>query len=108
VAAALRRAAGYAEAGADSLFVPGLADLAAIAELAAGPLPVAVMAGPGAPAVAQLAAAGVVRVSLGSAIAQAAYGLAARAATELFSAGTYDSTSAGFSYTAMNDALEPG
>ena len=74
VAAALERAAAYKVAGADSLFVPGLVDLAAIAELVTGPLPVAVMVWPGAPTVAELAAAGVVRISLGSAIAQAAYG----------------------------------
>jgi 2-methylisocitrate lyase-like PEP mutase family enzyme len=37
--------------------------------LAAGPLPVAVMVWPGAPSVAELAAAGAVRISLGSAIA---------------------------------------
>src|ERR1035441_2412911 len=36
---ALERSAAYAAAGADSLFVPGLVDPAAIAELAAGPLP---------------------------------------------------------------------
>jgi 2-methylisocitrate lyase-like PEP mutase family enzyme len=107
VAATLRRAAVYAEAGADSLFVPGLADLAAIAELAAGPLPVAVMVGPGAPTVAELTAAGAVRISLGSAIAQAAYGLAARATSELLTTGTYDSSSDGFDYAAMNDALQP-
>jgi 2-methylisocitrate lyase-like PEP mutase family enzyme len=106
VAAALRRAAQYAGAGADSLFVPGLTDLAAIAELAAGPLPVTVMAGPGAATVAELTTAGVVRISLGSAVAQAAYGLAARAATELFTTGTYDSSTNGFSYTSMNNALQ--
>ena len=83
VAAALERAVAYKAAGADSLFVPGLVDLAAIAKLAAGPLPVAVMAWPGAPTVAELTAVGVVRISLGSAIAQAAYGVAARAAAEL-------------------------
>jgi 2-methylisocitrate lyase-like PEP mutase family enzyme len=71
---ALERSAAYAAAGADSLFVPGLVDPAGIAELAAGPLPVAVMVWPGAPTVAELAAAGAVRISLGSAIAQAAYG----------------------------------
>jgi hypothetical protein len=38
------------------LFVPGLVDPAAIAELAKGPLPVAVMVWPGAPPVAELAA----------------------------------------------------
>jgi 2-methylisocitrate lyase-like PEP mutase family enzyme len=104
MAAALERAAAYQAAGADSLFVPGLTDLALIAELAAGPLPVAVMAWAGAPTVAELTAAGVVRISLGSAIAQAAYGLAARAATELFTSGTYNSTVDGIDYQTMNVA----
>ncbi len=105
VAAALVRAAAYKAAGADSLFVPGLVDLAAIADLAAGPLPVAVMAWPGAPAVTELTAAGAVRISLGSAIAQAAYGVANRAAAELFTTGTYSSSADGFEYGTMNDAL---
>jgi 2-methylisocitrate lyase-like PEP mutase family enzyme len=104
---ALSRAAVYAAAGADSLFVPGLVDVAAIAELVAGPLPVAVMAGPGAPSVAELAAAGVVRISLGSAIVQAAYGLAARAATELLTSGTYESTADGIPYGTMNASVAP-
>jgi 2-methylisocitrate lyase-like PEP mutase family enzyme len=44
----LARSSAYAETGADSLFVPGLADMQVIAELAeASPLPVNVMAGPG-------------------------------------------------------------
>jgi 2-methylisocitrate lyase-like PEP mutase family enzyme len=105
LAVALERAGIYQTAGADSLFVPGLVDVRAIAELAAGPLPVAVMAWPGAPMVSELAAAGVVRISLGSAIAQAAYGLAARAAAELFTKGTYDVTAGGVEYRVMNDAL---
>jgi 2-methylisocitrate lyase-like PEP mutase family enzyme len=90
LAEALDRAAAYAEAGADSLFVPGLTDPGSLATLAKGPLPVAIMVWPGAPAVAELAAAGVVRISLGAAITQAAYALAARATTELLTAGTYD------------------
>jgi 2-methylisocitrate lyase-like PEP mutase family enzyme len=102
---ALERSAAYAAAAADSLFVPGLVDPAAIAELAAGPLPVAVMAWPGAPSVAELAAAGAVRISLGSAIAQAAYGVAARAATELLTSGTYDSVADGIAYGTMNDSV---
>jgi 2-methylisocitrate lyase-like PEP mutase family enzyme len=52
-----------------------------------------------------LTTAGVVRISLGSAVAQAAYGVATRAATELFTAGTYDSSADGFDYGTMNDAL---
>jgi 2-methylisocitrate lyase-like PEP mutase family enzyme len=103
--AVLERAAAYCAAGADSLFIPGLVDLEAIAKLVAGPLPVAVMAWPGAPTVAELTAVGVVRISLGSAIAEAVYGLAARAAAELFTSGTYDTIAHGFGYTAMNEAL---
>jgi len=102
---ALERSAAYAAAGADSLFVPGLVDPAAIAELAQGPLPVAVMAWPGAPPVAELAAAGAVRISLGSAIAQAAYAVAVRATTELLTSGTYDSVAGGIAYDTMNDAV---
>ena len=102
---ALERSAAYAAAGADSLFVPGLVDLAGIAELAKGPLPVAVMVWPGAPSVAELAAAGAVRISLGSAIAQAAYAVAVRAATEMLTSGTYDSVADGIAYGTMNDAI---
>ncbi|HEX6524513.1 MAG TPA: isocitrate lyase/phosphoenolpyruvate mutase family protein [Streptosporangiaceae bacterium] len=83
------RAQAYADAGADGLFVPGLIDLGTIAALASGPLALNVMAGPGAPAVRELAAAGVARVSVGSAIAQSAYQVASRAAAELLSTGTY-------------------
>jgi 2-methylisocitrate lyase-like PEP mutase family enzyme len=108
VKAALERAAAYAAAGADSLFVPGLADLTAIAELAAGPLPVTVMAWAGAPSVAEFSAAGAVRISLGSAIAQAAYAVASRAATELLTSGTYDSSADSIPYDTMNAAVGNG
>ena len=85
------------------MFVPGLVDPAAIAELAKGPLPVAVMAWSGAPSVAELGAAGAVRVRLGSAIAQAAYVVAVRAATELLTSGTYDSVvDASFSHIILS------
>jgi 2-methylisocitrate lyase-like PEP mutase family enzyme len=103
--ATLERAAAYAAAGADSIFVPGLIDPAAIAELAAGPLPLAVMVWAGAPTVPQLASAGAVRISLGSAVAQAAYEVAARATRELLVDGTYDSTADGIPYAKINDAL---
>jgi len=103
--AALQRAAAYAAAGADSLFVPGLTDLDAITELAAGPLPVAMMVWDGAPTVAELTAAGAVRISLGSAIAQAAYAVAARATTELLTDGTYRSTAHGITYERINAIL---
>jgi 2-methylisocitrate lyase-like PEP mutase family enzyme len=105
VDATLERAAAYAAAGANSLFVPGLIDLDALAKLTAGPLPIAVMVWAGAPTVAQFAAVGVARVSLGSAIAQAAYAVAARATKEMLTTGTYDTTADGVSYSETNQAL---
>jgi hypothetical protein len=47
----------------------------------------------------------VARVSLGSAIAQAAYALAARAAAELIAQGTYDATADAIPYDRMNAAI---
>ena len=66
VAEALERAHAYAGAGANGLFVPGLADLGLLARLCeSSPLPVNFMAFPGAPSAAQVAAAGVARISHG-------------------------------------------
>jgi 2-methylisocitrate lyase-like PEP mutase family enzyme len=90
----IERAKQYAEAGADVLFVPGVVDAATIRELvAASPLPLNVMVGPGSPSVAELTALGVTRISVGPAITTAAYGLATAAAEELLSSGTYESLS---------------
>ena len=63
------------------------------------------MAWPGAPSVAEFAAAGAVRVSLGSGIAQAAYAVAARATKELLTSGTYDTTAEALSFGELNAAL---
>jgi 2-methylisocitrate lyase-like PEP mutase family enzyme len=102
----LARAAAYAEAGADSLFVPGLLDLGILAALTSKvSLPVNVMAGPGAPDVATLGAAGVRRVSLGQAITQAAYTLARKAAAEVLTVGTYDSIAGADSFSDINGAF---
>jgi 2-methylisocitrate lyase-like PEP mutase family enzyme len=101
----LARAERYAAAGADSLFVPGVVDPAVIKVLVDGPLPLNVMAHPGAPTVAELAALGVARISVGTGIAQAAYGLAATAARELLTAGTYDSLAGALPYGELNDLL---
>lgn len=104
----LARASIYAEAGADSLFVPGLLDLATLAELTSKVrLPVNVMAGPGAPDVAALRAAGVRRVSLGQAVAQAAYTLARKAAAEALSSGTFDTIAGADSFGDINEAFRP-
>ena len=63
---ALQRARAYADAGASGLFVPGLADETLIERVVeASPLPVNVMAMPGVPSRARLAAIGVARISHG-------------------------------------------
>ena len=66
VDAAIERARAYAEAGASGFFVPGLADLQLLKRVCeASPIPVNFMAFPGAPSAAEVAAAGVARISHG-------------------------------------------
>ncbi|HYR46564.1 MAG TPA: isocitrate lyase/phosphoenolpyruvate mutase family protein, partial [Thermoanaerobaculia bacterium] len=87
---AVRRCNAYRAAGADCLFVPGVADDETIARLAnaiEGPLNV--LAVPGTPPVARLASLGVRRVSLGSGPMRATMGLLRRIARELLETGTY-------------------
>ncbi len=80
----------FQEAGADVLYAPALDRPEDIRELlAAVELPVNVLARPGAPSVAELAALGVKRVSVGGAFAFAALGAALGAANELLHDGTY-------------------
>jgi 2-methylisocitrate lyase-like PEP mutase family enzyme len=99
----VRRAAVYAEAGADGLFVPGLVDPEIIADLVRRvDLPVNILAGPGAPPVAELAGLGVTRISVGSALTQAVAGLVREAARELLSAGTYRALEGGIDYRRLN------
>lgn len=86
----LRRAEVYAEAGADTIFVPGLTDLDVIAKFVGeSPIPVNIMVGPGGPTIDELAKVGVRRVSLGASIAFAAYSLVVRATREILNRGTY-------------------
>jgi 2-methylisocitrate lyase-like PEP mutase family enzyme len=66
--AALDRAHAYADAGASGIFLPGLVDETLIARACAGiPLPVNILAIPGAPAARSLARLGVARISYGAA-----------------------------------------
>jgi 2-methylisocitrate lyase-like PEP mutase family enzyme len=88
----IRRLQAFAAAGADVLYAPGPRDLGMIRTLcAAVGKPVNVIMGlAGAPfSVDQLAAAGVRRISLGSALARAALGEFLRAAREIKEHGTF-------------------
>jgi 2-methylisocitrate lyase-like PEP mutase family enzyme len=88
----------YQEAGADVLYAPVLRTLEEVREVVGSvDRPINVLAVPGLPPVAELAEAGVSRVSIGSAFAYDAYGALLQAATEFRNAGTY-----GFLDRAMN------
>ena len=89
----IRRLQAFSEAGADVLYAPGLPDLAAIRTVCAElDKPVNAVMGLGGPTytVAELAAAGVRRISVGGSFARAALGALMRAAEEVRDMGTFD------------------
>jgi 2-methylisocitrate lyase-like PEP mutase family enzyme len=86
----IARLQSYQEAGADVLFAPGVTKLEEIRQLVSSvDLPVNVLALPGTPPVADLAAVGVSRISVGGAFAFVALGAVAEAARELRDRGSY-------------------
>ena len=90
LAEATRRAALYAEAGADGFFAPGLTEPEAIRALTdAVALPVNLLAMPGLPAAAELERRGVRRLSAGSGITSAVYGRARTLACGFLTDGAY-------------------
>ena len=91
VGESIARAERYLAAGCDGIFVPAVVDpdeIRTIASAIAVPLNVLVV--PRLPPVAELAELGVHRVSAGSAIAQAALGVARQAAARFLAEGRYD------------------
>ena len=100
----IRRLQAFAEAGADVLYAPGLRsaeDVLAVVR-AVAPKPVNVLMSGGLKlTVEQLSEMGVKRISVGSALALAAYGEFYRAAQEIKTSGT-------FSFTVALDAVRAG
>lgn len=85
----IARLQAYQEAGADVLFAPGLRSLQDIRSVVSSvDRPVNVLQLAGCPTVAELASAGVARVSVGGSFAFAAYGALVEAARELAGPGT--------------------
>ncbi len=85
----IARLVAYRDAGADCVYAPGLTDIGQIkAVVEAVGVPVNVLALATAPAIPELAAAGVRRVSTGSLLAGAAYGALHAGGQELLTAGT--------------------
>ena len=86
----IARLQAYQAAGADVLYAPGLRSLEDIRQVVREvDRPVNVLALDGAPTVAELAEAGVSRISVGGSFAFAALGAVVAAATELREQGTY-------------------
>lgn len=85
----IARLIAYRDAGADVLYAPGLAGIGDIERVVSEVrAPVNVLAVPGVPTIAELARAGVRRVSTGGALAWVAYGALVDAGRELLEAGT--------------------
>jgi 2-methylisocitrate lyase-like PEP mutase family enzyme len=82
------RAARYADAGADGIFVPAVTDPDEIRAIVADVgLPLNVLTVPGLPPVADLASMGVARISAGSGLAQIAAGVVQAVTSEFFAGG---------------------
>jgi 2-methylisocitrate lyase-like PEP mutase family enzyme len=109
----IARLLAYQEAGADVLYAPGIVDLDDIRRVVgAVDRPVNVLVRPGMAPVAELAGAGVARLSVGGAFSHVALAALARAGRELLEDGTYGFLEAaaegsGLARTAFRDA-EPG
>jgi 2-methylisocitrate lyase-like PEP mutase family enzyme len=85
----IARLQAYQEAGAEVLYAPGLVDIADIRSVVSSvDRPVNVLLLPGMAPVAELAEAGVARISVGGAFSGIAFGAVARAARELLEHGT--------------------
>ena len=87
----IRRLTAYADAGADCLFAPGIRSIADISSIvnAVAPRPVNVLVGSDYTTLSALADAGVRRISVGGALARAAWAGFLRAAKEIAEYGTF-------------------
>ncbi|BBK33072.1 2-methylisocitrate lyase-like PEP mutase family enzyme [Stella humosa] len=106
----IARLQAFEAAGADVLYAPGLPDLSAIRTVcAAVGRPVNVVMGLSGPrySVAELAGAGVKRISVGGALARAALGAMVRAAEEMRDAGTFDWAADAMPFAAVTRLMAP-
>ena len=109
LAETIRRLVAYAEAGADCLYAPGvraMSDISAIVS-ASAPRPVNVLVSTDFTTVAQLAAAGVRRISVGGALARAAWTGFLSAAREIATTGTFSDLARNISVPEMNKLFDP-
>ena len=100
----VRRLSAYAEAGAECLYAPGLraaSDIATVVR-AVAPKPVNVLVGSDFATVADLARLGVRRISVGGALARAAWTGFVQAATEIAELGTFHNLGRAVPFSEIN------
>ena len=103
----IRRLTAYAEAGAECLYAPGIrsaSDIKAVVR-AVAPRPVNVLVGADFTTVAELAAAGVRRISTGGALARAAWTGFLEAAREIAGQGTFTSLARAVPFAEIDGAF---
>ncbi len=109
LAETVRRLTAYAEAGADCLYAPGIRTKAEITAVvgAVAPKPVNVLVGSDFTTVAELAGMGVRRISVGGALARAAWGGFLEAAREIARRGTFTALTRGVPWAEIEAAFAP-
>jgi methylisocitrate lyase len=110
LAETVRRLTAYAEAGADCLYAPGIRTREEITAVvrAVAPKPVNVLVGSNFTTVAEMAALGVRRISVGGALARVAWAGFARAAGELAHAGTFGGFTTALSSAELENLFKRG
>jgi 2-methylisocitrate lyase-like PEP mutase family enzyme len=100
----IERLLAYSRAGADCLYPPGVKtrDHVAAVVKALAPKPVNILMGSPGPSVSELADLGVRRISVGGAMARAAWGAFLRAAKDIAENGSFDEFGAAISYAELN------
>ena len=103
----IRRLTAFADAGAECLYAPGLRTMSDIKAVisAVAPKPVNVLVGSDFSTVAELAAAGVRRISVGGALARAAWAAFMIAAKEIAERGTFTSFSRAVPFAEINGSF---
>jgi 2-methylisocitrate lyase-like PEP mutase family enzyme len=107
---AIRRLSAYAQAGADCLYAPGIRTREQISAVvkAVAPKPVNVLVGSDFTTVAEMAALGVRRISVGGALARAAWSGFMAAASEIAREGTFRALGAAVPFAEVNGLFGRG
>jgi 2-methylisocitrate lyase-like PEP mutase family enzyme len=108
LAETIRRLTAYAEAGADCLYAPGIrtkAEIVAVVE-AVAPKPVNVLVGGDFTTVTELAAMGVRRISVGGALARAAWTGFLQAAEEIAERGSFTALARAVPFDEINESFD--